>query len=336
MHPVNALRYFEPLEPGGTPLSRPDDFWAAYASGLVAQASCGRMEIGQDVVSAAFEVMRSRPMTILSALHLARPPFPVTWLEWVMVPPAEIRRRGWLIVEHEPGTYKAILFGLESDDAIIVAGIGAILWSGTSPHEPDEAELEEASKALAETRSTSAAALDARSPDTFPGGEAEAKQYQRLLKDITAEDLVASRDLADLIELHSIEHGWFGDVIDLHDDAYPEADRLCRELVAVLLLLNSRNATETGTAPDLRAVNRARVRKGNPPLLPLCPVILDITRRLRAARRAGISATPSDIRAALVRGHFKARRSGVFWWSPHVRGSTGEISGRDYRVRAGR
>jgi hypothetical protein len=161
MHLVNALRYFEPLEPGGTPLSRSDDFWAAYASGLVAQASCGRMEIGQDVVSAAFEVMRSRPKTILSALHLARPPSPVTWLEWVMVPPAEIRRRGWLIVEHEPGTYKAILFGLESDDAIIVAGIGAILQSGTSPHEPvslDEAELEEASKVLAETISTSAAA----------------------------------------------------------------------------------------------------------------------------------------------------------------------------------
>jgi hypothetical protein len=58
------------------------------------------MEIGQDVVSAAFEVMRSRPKTILSALHLARPPFPATWLEWVMVPPAEIRRRGWLIVKH--------------------------------------------------------------------------------------------------------------------------------------------------------------------------------------------------------------------------------------------
>jgi hypothetical protein len=130
MNLVDALRYFEPLEPDGTPVSRPDDFWTAYASGLVAQASYGRMEIGQDVVSAAFEVIRSRPKTILSALHLARTPFPVTWLEWVMVPPAEIRRRGWLIVEHKPGTYKAILFGRESDDAIVVAGIGAILWSG--------------------------------------------------------------------------------------------------------------------------------------------------------------------------------------------------------------
>jgi hypothetical protein len=143
-----------------------------------------------------------------------------------MAPPAGIRRREWLIVEHEPGTYKAILFALESDDAIIVAGIDAILQSGTSPHEPDsldEAELEEASKALAETISTSTAALAVRSPDTFPGGEAEAKQYQRLLKDVTAEDLVASRDLADLVEPHSIEHGWFGDVIELHDDAYPES-----------------------------------------------------------------------------------------------------------------
>ena len=111
---------------------------------------------------------------------------------------------------------------------------------------------------------------------------------------------------------------------------------ICQKLVAILLLLNSRNATETGPELDLRAINRARTRKGDPPLLPLRPVILDITRRLRAARRAGISDAPSDIRAALVRGHFKVRKSGVFWWSPHVRGNVGDISGRDYLVRVRR
>lgn len=133
MRLVNALQYFVPLRPGVTPQDLPEDFWAGYASGLVATPSCGRMEIGQDVVDAACEVIKSRPSTVLSAFHLARPPFPVTWLEWLMAPTAEIRRRGWLIVEQDSGTHRAILFGLESDNTLQVAGIGMVLRTETDP-----------------------------------------------------------------------------------------------------------------------------------------------------------------------------------------------------------
>jgi hypothetical protein len=42
-----------------------------------------------------------------------------------------------------------------------------------------------------------------------------------------------------------------------------------------------------------------------------------------------------ELRAHFVRGHFKARKSGVFWWSPHARGdlSRGMVA-KDYEVRA--
>ena len=349
MRLVNALQYFVPLRPGATPEDRPEDFWAGYASGLVATPSCGRMEIGQDVVGAAREVIKSRPSTVLSAFHLARPPFPVTWLEWLMEPTAQIRRRGWLIVEQDPGTHRAILFGLESDKTLQVAGIGMILRTETDPRGAvsfSEAEPKAPRKIREKMLSPSKPGRifnvgkifqrmfgNAPPPDlAFSHDPA----FQRAVKDLSPADIVAIQELADRIEPHSIEHGSFGNIIEVTDEAYGEAARLCQELVAILLLLNSRNATETGPEPDLRAINRARTRKGDPPLLPLRPVILDITRRLRAARRAGISDAPSDIRAALVRGHFKVRKSGVFWWSPHVRGNVGDISGRDYLVRVQR
>jgi hypothetical protein len=41
-----------------------------------------------------------------------------------------------------------------------------------------------------------------------------------------------------------------------------------------------------------------------------------------------------EIRAHLVRGHFKIRQSGIYWWSPHVRGKAalGMIHS-NYRVK---
>jgi hypothetical protein len=110
------------------------------------------------------------------------------------------------------------------------------------------------------------------------------------------------------------------------------------ELVCVLLLLNSRNAVEIGPEADLSRLNRARAKSRKTQLLPLRPVILDITRRQRAARLAGIRTTPDEIRSALVAGHFKCRRTGVFWWSAHIRQGCGDrgaeaLTGREYEVR---
>ena len=41
----------------------------------------------------------------------------------------------------------------------------------------------------------------------------------------------------------------------------------------------------------------------------------------------GVTSQRSDVEAHLVRGHFKRRRNGVYWWSPFIRG-TGELRHR--------
>jgi hypothetical protein len=44
------------------------------------------------------------------------------------------------------------------------------------------------------------------------------------------------------------------------------------------------------------------------------------------------SDNPIDIQAHPVRGHWKLRSTGLFWWSPFIRG-TGSVRSKPYLVR---
>lgn len=102
------------------------------------------------------------------------------------------------------------------------------------------------------------------------------------------------------------------------------------------LLLNARNRIVTiEAAEDLSRLNRARAKRGNPPLLGAQPVTIDVSREQRRYLRSGGAGFNRDAaRAHLVRGHFKLRATGVFWWSPFMRG--GFADGADYGVTASR
>jgi hypothetical protein len=335
MHLVNFIRnFFEPLEPGDTAENR-EDFWGAYASALVALPLSGRLEIGQDVLDASYAVMESQPKTILGALHLVRPPFPVTWLEWYLGTNADARRRGWLLVEDEPGTYKAILYELETDEFMSITNIGAIIRTEIVPRTPSFFDRLTAKVVIKLAKSQKIAMHIVAKRFSDPEEQkVHAKQFVRNAKKSTVDEVLYRKQLAEVIEPCLIEDGTFDNVMRPGDEDYFDVLDLCLHLVALLLLLNSRNATDIGVEPDFKNLNRARLKKGKKELLAVRPVVLDITRRLRAARRAGAVATTEEIRAALVRGHFKVRKSGVFWWSPHIRGNAGSLSGRDYLVRA--
>ena len=94
-------------------------------------------------------------------------------------------------------------------------------------------------------------------------------------------------------------------------------------LLAVIGLLNARNATDV-FASDLRRLNKARAKRGAPPLFEY--KILHIARRqinrvygdgdeIRLGR-----SDRSPMREHFCRGHFKVRKTGVFFWHPHLRG----------------
>lgn len=91
-------------------------------------------------------------------------------------------------------------------------------------------------------------------------------------------------------------------------------------LRAAIMLLNSRNLAEHEPRPIAAKLNRARARSGKAPLLDYTHVRVRLTRALAA--RAGMAADARNpSRLHLVRGHFKIRRTGIYWWSPFARGA---------------
>ena len=107
--------------------------------------------------------------------------------------------------------------------------------------------------------------------------------------------------------------------------------------LAVVALLNSRNAVAT-EAVDVTRENarRRRIRSGRPDLLSYtrCIIAPRLRDRLREADAA--RAAPAAVRAHFVRGHFKARKTGLFWWSPFLRGDVKSgLVMKEYEVRGG-
>jgi hypothetical protein len=103
-------------------------------------------------------------------------------------------------------------------------------------------------------------------------------------------------------------------------------------LLAVIGLLNARNAVETDTV-DYCKLNRARMKRGKPPLYE--HKLLKIAHRQhRRVYANGDGGDYTPMRQHFCRGHFKIRRTGVFFWHPHLRGdpARGRIE-KDYELR---
>lgn len=92
------------------------------------------------------------------------------------------------------------------------------------------------------------------------------------------------------------------------------------QMLPALILLNCRNAVTPERVPAPEKLNRQRVKKGRPPIPEHVLVKIHLSPERRLARE-GTGKGRSPARGGLVIGHFKVRKSGVWWWSPHWRGS---------------
>jgi hypothetical protein len=86
----------------------------------------------------------------------------------------------------------------------------------------------------------------------------------------------------------------------------------------VIAMMNSRNAIENRPV-ELYALNKSRIKKRKPPFLPYQTTNLRLSQAQTRAMRAGwMSREEAGLHS--VRGHFKIRKTGVYWWSPFYRG----------------
>lgn len=98
-------------------------------------------------------------------------------------------------------------------------------------------------------------------------------------------------------------------------------DRACKTALSLLLLMNSRSSLlkMIENDQDFSRLNKSRLRMKRPIKISNHTITFDIARIL--SKNPNISDNDANLvmSAALVRGHFKVRKTGVFFWSPYVR-----------------
>ncbi len=105
-----------------------------------------------------------------------------------------------------------------------------------------------------------------------------------------------------------------------------------RFMVAMLGLLNTRNVAQFSFV-DKQPLNIKRAKKGKRPLF--SHTTLKIRPEIWIAPGGDGSGDHRDLRLHFVRGHFKHRKTGLFWWSMHARGLAKHgFVDKDYEVDA--
>lgn len=101
----------------------------------------------------------------------------------------------------------------------------------------------------------------------------------------------------------------------------------------ILAALNSRNLVAVSEPADMSRINKARRRCSRPELLSFRTVRLSLSRGTERRRNNG-QGEPLPLH--MVRGHFKVRKSGIYWWSPFWRGdaAAGVVARKGYEVVA--
>ena len=96
-----------------------------------------------------------------------------------------------------------------------------------------------------------------------------------------------------------------------------------RIVVSLLLLINSRSDILKVSEPSKlqKQFSKKREKKNGSTKILHHKISFDIARILEKNPNLSANEAKSQMAAALVRGHFKVRKTGVFFWSPYVRGA---------------
>jgi hypothetical protein len=319
-----------------------------------------RFNLDEDVMAAAFNVAKSRPSSLLAAYPLCRLPYPTMWIEWECdarsafvddaTPDRPMPWRMGCLIEdaglgsnqagvmtwlwaHRPkpgdeelgqfvdGTPIGVMFDWRDEPMFLTTGRDTVAdWLASQKHDPGAAKL------IREMLQVFFAPPDS-AETTSRVMASEISRWAKFAND--------PREIEAVRDIHRHSSPWpsrFGWEMIFQVGRWAGRAEFGRRMAgwiqdisgetvmieAVLALMNSRNVIEREPA-KLDKLNRARTKRGKRPFLPYTTTRLTLTRVVgNAAKAHGMSREAA--RLHLVRGHFKIRRTGVFWWSPFPRG----------------
>jgi hypothetical protein len=147
------------------------------------------------------------------------------------------------------------------------------------------------------------------------------------------------KDLGDIVQLQLADFGSETIALLQRTNTLQDFGELARSdwagevryLIAVLGLLNARNVASHEFV-DKTQHNIKRIKARQTPLA--SHTLLKIRTMHKPVQRRGKQIDErAETRAHFVIGHFKARRTGLFFWGPHMRGRLGAgFKGKDYQV----
>jgi hypothetical protein len=294
------------------------------------------------VADAAAQVAMAQPGSILTALPMCRLPFPKMWIEFASharstwtkadTPERDTHRIGFLVETRDDPQHGHMALAYAHPNGAISPAVYETVFDWRKDGN-DVAELR--AKLL---RQDTTVEYLRQFVDEMP------PHLQKIVRsDTAAQDLIELERRFALIPSQLYGDFWreigrryspgSPPIQKLYSDALEDWAREPIFLMSALLLINTKNGT-TVAPSDLDALNRKRRRLGRKPLFSYHTVELSLSKtQNRRLAAAGIAA--DERRAHLVRGHFKLRRSGVYWWTPHVRGNAKlGFVGKEYNVES--
>lgn len=308
------------------------------AGNTVARAM--RFVLDREIVVAAQLVTEVKPSSIIQGLPLCRLPFPATWFEYAghdrpgaLSPGTVVPHRVGLLCQAEPDAPSEISVHVfwqagkkDRVEHCPVALLADMTADGRIARDP----FLEIQKRDASTEGLKQA-LTATGHIHHHRVAASPRELNAALALSNRIFVMRSRYFAPLAA-EIIKQRGNTTLTWLLRQSRADAESEASLLLGILMLLNTRNGTNREPA-DLARINTGRLKRGKRPLLDHWTVTLRLSRGpSRGLARSGVPA--HEIRAHLVRGHFKIRKSGIYWWSPHLRGDTalGAVH-RKYQVK---
>lgn len=335
-----------------------DDFRHVEKKILGAQ----RFIVSDDVRGAIRSLLTSKPSTILAAARFARLPFGRCWFEWnapydAIIRPGQVqvKRTGALLESFGENGF-TLFTAWEFDRKSQHEEIDREVLKHVGPNTVIDRSLMPGFgvSSLVGRYDFSTLMAGVRPDFEFPWmrqSPLRREDLERLRNDVknpvrhalkSEQELEALLMLSDCssFRIHDECHGLqkiedqaelLGNVGSVIHDVMDEMGHL----FATLILMNAKNCVELAETKPPEKLNKARRKQGKTELLPYSTVRIELTKSQQRAVTDG-RISREEARRHLVRGHFKVRATGVFWWNEAWRGNAlrGVIERRSHVIEA--
>jgi hypothetical protein len=298
--------------------------------------------MSSDVTAAVEEVCMSKPSSMLGALQHMRVPYPRMWVEWEPDSRSKLvhhndkpapKRMGCFIMTDKHGNrgtavymWEHRLLDVPAEEEITLDPFGIIFDWSDGQEEPVMVQYARIIGMPIERPTWEKKYTQNR--EAFKEGLLRGSKWRKLVNfDKELDAYMTLEKCSAIIPLSycktlfesEVGHRLLRPGKKMYEDFMEDLEGEFAYTEAFLLLLNSKNTPIEQKRDDFTRLNKARAKNRKRPLKEFITTHLRVS-KVVGNRAASMGMSREAARLHLVRGHFKTKKSGVYWWSPHVRG----------------